>query len=269
MASVETHLAWRCLNSLSPKSAPSEQEFRRERPPVRLDAIENYIRGLLAASPEQKHRLFTQAVRLDPRFSEPSFQLGKMAWQKKDYSLASGWLEKVNRTDSHFFEALFLLGLCGYYTADFASAEKNLLIVAASVPLNEVWNDLGAVQLRLRSPSALDNFRRALDGDSTDPDYHFNLGYALFVAFFPKLVAGPLTRFQSTVDQFPQARVDADDVSVGIATWKSEAVLFLGRCLKKDVPRAGDPRSEGRERLKLNFEETAYRQLKAELESKH
>jgi hypothetical protein len=33
--------------------------------------------------------------------------------------------------------------------------------------------------------------------------------------------------------------------------------------------RAWIRRSEGRERLKLNFEETAYRQLKAELESKH
>jgi len=251
LASIETHIAWRCLNSLSPKSAPSEQDFRRERPPVRLDAMENYIRGLLAASPEQKHRLFTQAVRLDPRFSEPSFQLGKMAWDKKDYSLASGWLEKVHRTDSHFFEALFLLGLCRYHTADFAGAAANLETVAAAVPLNEVWNDLGAAQLRLRLPSALDNFRRALEGDSTDPDYHFNLGYALWQrGDFDKAAE----TFRALLDRNP------DD---------AEAVLFLGRCLKKDGPRAGDPRSEGRERLKLNFEETAYRQLKAELESKH
>jgi tetratricopeptide (TPR) repeat protein len=251
LASLETHLAWRCLNSLTPKSAPSEQEFRRDRPPVRLDALENYIRGLLATSPEQKHRLYTQAIRLAPRFSEPSFQLGKMAWEKKDYSLASGWLEKVNRTDSHFFEAMFLLGLSRYYMADFAGAEKNLEIVAAAVPLNEVINDLGAAQLHLRSPAALDNFRRALDGDSTDPDYHFNLGYALWQG-------GEFTKaaeiFRALLDRNP------DD---------AEAVLFLGRCLKKDGPRAGDPRSEGRERLKLNFEETAYRQLKAELESKH
>src|SRR5882724_3906903 len=250
LASLETHLAWRCLNSLAPKSAPSEQEFRRDRPPVRLDAMENYIRGLLATSLEQKHRLFTQAVRLAPRFSEPSFQLAKIAWDKKDYSLASGWLEKVNRTDSHFFEAMFLLGLCRYYTADFAGAEKNLEIVAAAVPLNEVLNDLGAAQLRLRSPSAVDNFRRALEGDSTDPDYHFNLGYALWQRGDFDKAAGI---FRALLDRNP------DD---------AEAVLFLGRCLKKDGPRAGDPRSEGRERLKLNFEETAYRQLKAELESK-
>ena len=49
----------------------------------------------------------------------------------------------------------------------------------------------------------------------------------------------------------------------------SEAVVFLGRCLKQDAPRSGDPKSEGRERIKLNFEEAAYRQLKAELQSKH
>jgi tetratricopeptide (TPR) repeat protein len=251
LASLETHLAWRCLNLLAPKSAPSEQDFRRDRPPVRLDAIENYIRGLLATSLEQKHRFFTQAVRLDPRFSEPCFQLGKMAWAKQDYPLASGWLEKVNRTGSHYFEAIFLLGLCRYYMADFAGAEKSLVIVAAAVPLNEVFNDLGAAQLRLRSPAAVDSFRRALEGDSTDPDYHFNLGYALWQrSEFDKAAE----TFRALLDRKP------DD---------AEAVVFLGRCLKKDSPRPGDPRSEGRERLKLNFEETAYRQLKAELESKH
>ena len=47
-----------------------------------------------------------------------------------------------------------------------------------------------------------------------------------------------------------------------------DATVFLGRCLKEEGPRAGDPRSEGRERIKTNYEETAYRELKAELESK-
>ena len=45
----------------------------------------------------------------------------------------------------------------------------------------------------------------------------------------------------------------------------TEATIMLGRCLNKSAPRPGDPRSDGLERLKLNFEETAYRQLKAEL----
>jgi tetratricopeptide (TPR) repeat protein len=250
LASLETSLAWRCLKLLAPAAAISEQEFRRDRPSVRLDSIENYIRGLLASAPEQQHRFFTQSVRLDPRFSQPCFQLGKMAWEKKDYTVAVGWLEKVSRADSHYLEANFLLGLCRYNTGDFGGAEKSFAIVAGWLPLNEVINDLGAAQSRLRSSTALDSFRRASEGDSLDPDYRFNVGYALWKR-------GDFTAaaesFRALLDRSP------DD---------AEAVLFLGRCLKKDGPRPGDPKSEGRERLKFNFEETAYRQLKAEL-SKH
>ncbi len=251
LASLETHLAWQCLKVLAGEKAPSEEEFRRDRPTVRLDAIENYVRGLLAPTAEQQHRFFTQAVRLDPRFSEPSFQLGKMEFQKKDYAVATGWLENVSRADSHYYEASFLLGLCRYYTGDFAGAAKRFEMVSGPLPLNEVLNDLGAAQSRLGLPAALDNFRRAAQGDSTDPDYQFNIGYVLWKR-------GDFTAaaesFRALLDRSP------DD---------SEAVVLLGRCLKKDGPRPGDPRSEARERLKLNFEETAYRQLKAELESKH
>lgn len=251
LASIETHIAWECLRFVSPKTALSEQDFRRDRPSLRLDAIENYIRGLMAASPEQRHRLFAQAARLDNRFSEPNYQLGKMAWEKKESAVAAAWLEKVSRADSHFFEAQFLLGLCKYQTGDFEAAQKALQTVASAVPLNEVFNDLGAAQSRLRLPVALDNFRRALDGDSTDPDYHFNVGYALWKR-------GDFTSaadsFRAVLDRSPEDQ---------------EATLFLGRCLKQDGARAGDPRSDGRERLKLTFEENAYRQLKAELESKN
>jgi len=46
------------------------------------------------------------------------------------------------------------------------------------------------------------------------------------------------------------------------------AAGFLARAIKNEAARAGDPNSEGRERLKSNYEETAYRQLQAELQSK-
>ena len=251
LASLETRVAWQCLKVLAPNKVHSVEDFARDRPTVRLDAMENYVRGLLASSPEQKHRLFSQAARLDERFSEPCFQLGKMGFEKKDYAVAVGWLQKVGRADSHYFEASFLLGLCRYYTGDFAGAAKRFEMVSGSLPLNEVLNNLGAAQSRIGTPAALDNFRRAAEGDSTDPDYQFNIGYALWKR-------GDFTHaaesFRALLDRSP------DD---------SEAVVFLGRCLQKDGPRPGDPKSEGRERLKLNFEETAYRQLKAELESKH
>ena len=251
LASLETRVAWQCLKALVHDKAPSEEDFSRDRPTVRLNAMENYVRGLLAPSPDQRHRLFAQAARLDERFSEPCFQLGKMEFEKKDYAIAVGWLEKVSRADSHYFEASFLLGLCRYYTGDFAGAAKRFETVAGPLPLNEVLNNLGAAQSRLGASAALDNFHRAADGDSADPDYQFNIGYVLWKRGD---FAHAAESFRALLDRSP------DD---------SEAVVFLGRCLQKDGPRPGDPKSEGRERLKLNFEETAYRQLKAELESKH
>ncbi len=39
---------------------------------------------------------------------------------------------------------------------------------------------------------------------------------------------------------------------------------MLVRAVNKEVPRSSEPR----ERIKTNYEETAYRELKAELESK-
>jgi hypothetical protein len=45
----------------------------------------------------------------------------------------------------------------------------------------------------------------------------------------------------------------------------TEAAALLGRANKREGPRPGDPKSEARERLKTNYEETAFRQLQAEL----
>jgi tetratricopeptide (TPR) repeat protein len=247
LAAIETHLAWQALQALAPKMAISEEEFRKARPSIRVDALENYIRGLVASAPEQKHRFFTQAARLDARFSQPCFQLGRLHTEKKDYRVALGWLERVDRLDSHYFEAQFLLGICRYYTGDYAGAESAFRLVAEAVPLNEVFNNLGAAQSRRNEPQTLENFQKALEGDDADPDYHFNIGYALWKRGQFDAAA---QRFRAALDRKPN---------------DSDATLMLGRCLSKSAPRAGDPKHDGLERLKLNYEETAYRQLKAEL----
>jgi len=251
LAALETHLGWQGLQFLSPKTAPSEEEFRKARPSIRVDAIEFYVRGLLATVPDQKHRMFTQAARLDERYSQPAFQLGRIYLGKKDYQVASGWLERVNRGDSHYLEAQFLLALCRYYRGSFADAARSFETVAAAVPLNEVYNDLGAAESRQNHfPAAAENFRKAIEGDSSDPDYHFNLGYVLWKS---GQFAAAADSFRAALERNPR---------------DPEATLLLGRCLKQDGPRAGEPKSEGRERIKTNYEETAYKQLKAELESK-
>jgi tetratricopeptide (TPR) repeat protein len=250
IALLETRLGWQTLQFLTPKTAPSEQEFLDARPAVRVDAVENYVRGLLSPGAEQKHRFFTQAARLDERFSQPCYQLGKIYWQKKDYRVASGWLNRVRRSDSHYLEARFYLGLCKYHGGDFAGAAECFEQVARTVPLNEVWNDLGAAQSRQNLPDAAESFKKALEGDDADPDYHFNLGYALWKA----------GQFDAATESF-RAVLERNPND-------TEATTYLGRALKKDGPRPAEAKSGGRERIKTNYEETAYRQLKAELQGK-
>ena len=249
LAALQEHLAWQTLRFLKPAGAPSEAEFRERHPAVRVDAVENYTRGLLASNADEKHRFFTQAARLDSHYSLPDFQLGRLLWSKKEYKSAAEWFQKVAPGDAHYHEANFFLGLCRYNSGDFAGAAAAFQAVVRVVPLSEVYNNLAASESRAnRLPSSVDDFRKALEGDRSDPVYQFNLGYALWRA---GSFAAAAERFRAALDHDP-----AD----------AQAALLLGRCEKQSGPRPGDSQTEGLERLKTNYEESAYWQLKAVLQ---
>ncbi|MCC7497021.1 MAG: tetratricopeptide repeat protein [Bryobacterales bacterium] len=250
LADLQTHLAWQILRATRPSLALTEQEFRKQRPSIRVDALEHYIRGLLATSDEQKHRYFTQAARLDTRFSPPCFQLGRLQSANKNWAVAADWLRKVSPVDPHYNEANFLLGVACFQLADYKSAEDAFSSVVKVVPLNEVLNNLGAAQSRLQKPSAVESFRKALEGDPTDPTYHFNLGYALWKkGEFREAAAN----FQAVLDRAPE---------------DAQARQYLARCRESSGPKPSEQRAAGLERLKYDFEETAYRQLKEVLSGK-
>jgi len=247
LAALESRLGWQALRQLDARSAPAEEDFLKVRPPVRIDAVENYVRGLLAVEPEQRQHLFIQAARLDEHYSQPCFQLGKSYWEKREYKVAAGWFTRVSPVDPRYLEAQFYLGLCRYRFEDYAGARQAFQVVARAMPLNEVFNNLGAAEERLDNhDAARASFRKALEGDSSDPDYHFNLAYTEWRAGnFTAAVEG----FRAVLDRVP------DD---------QQATLMLGRSLKAEGPRPGEPR-EDRVRIKTNYEEEAYRQLQAEL----
>jgi tetratricopeptide (TPR) repeat protein len=249
LAALQEHLAWQTLRFLNPAGAPSETEFGERHPAVRVDAVENYTRGLLAASADEKHRFFTQAARLDSHYSLPDMQLGRLLWSKKEYKSAAEWFQKVAPGDVHYHEANFFLGLCRYHGGDFAGAAAAFQEVARVVPLSEVYNNLAAAESRAnRLPASVDDFRKALEGDRSDPVYQFNLGYALWRT----------GSFTAAAERF-HAALDHDPAD-------AEAALLLARCEKQSGPRPGDSQTEGLERLKTNYEESAYWQLKAVLQ---
>jgi len=250
LASLQSHMAWQSLRLLTPGTAPSEATFRQRHPSIRVDALESYIRALVSTSLPEKYKLLAQAVRLDPKFSQPCFELGRLAWKSHDYKTTAEWLVKVQPSDLHYHEASFLLGLARYNLGDFAGAENALLLVAKDLPLSEVYNDIGAAQSRQNLPEALDNFKQALSQDESEPAYHFNVGYALWKKGD---FAGAEARFNAVLARVPDDR---------------DAPLLIQRCQQKIGPHAGDTETEGLERIKTNFEENAYLQLKDVFKSK-
>ncbi|HET7841117.1 MAG TPA: hypothetical protein VFM21_05900, partial [Terriglobia bacterium] len=72
---LETDLAWRLLAQHdSTFTVGKEEDFRRQFPEIRLDSYENYIRGILAANPQDRERYLLEADRRDPADHRAAFE---------------------------------------------------------------------------------------------------------------------------------------------------------------------------------------------------
>jgi tetratricopeptide (TPR) repeat protein len=231
LAGLQLRLAWAVLHAVN-RDSKTEAEFLKSHKAVRLDAMESYVRGLMAPNPEQKHRLFTQAARLEPDYGGPNFELGMLSWDRKGYRAAAGWFGHVPKSCGYFADAQFLLGVSLYRLADYQGALQAFERAAAVAPSSEVENNLGAVDSRLKRTGAAEHFRKSIELDPKDADYRFNLGYVLWKQ----------DKFEEAERQFQEAlRLKAGD---------AEAATMRGRSQKRIGPRPADSRSEGQERLK-------------------
>ena len=245
LSQIQARIAWQVLGEMLPAKAGTLDFFQQSHPAVRLDALEQYIRGLMSTNAEQKLKFFSTAARLENGFSAPCYQMGRLYYARNSYRSATEWYKKVRTSDPHYRESQFYLGISLFETGDYLSAEEAFLKVAETLPLGEVLNNLGATQLRQGRPGAMDSLERALEADPQDPVYLFNNGYALW----------KLGRFDEAATRL-RAALERDPTD-------ESATLLLGRCLQKSGPRPGDLRTESLEILKTQYNETAWLQLKA------
>lgn len=179
---LETRLAWELLRSLDGKAATgTEEEFRNRFPAVRLDAFESYIRGILSRDSKSEVHLLREADRLNPADHRAAFALGKYYFEQEAYADSARWLQFVKSGDRDFAESLFLLGIDEYELGHNILAEAAFKKLAVMFPLDEVMNNLGAVELNAgRYDEALADFQGALQKDPMESDYAFNMGLALW-----------------------------------------------------------------------------------------
>ena len=177
---IQTALAWDVLHALRPEISITKQAFVAAAPPLRLDAFENYVRGITAPKADEQIQHFREAVRLSPSYPEALLQLGEAYYRARQYEPAVATLARVPENHPLTREANFYLGLAAYYHGDFQRAESAFHSVAALMPLAEVYNNLGVVSSHADRKSAAEYFQKAINADPNDPDYHFNLAIELY-----------------------------------------------------------------------------------------
>jgi Flp pilus assembly protein TadD/TolB-like protein len=177
---IETALAWDVLHSLHPELASSKPQYVTHAAPIRLDAFENYIRGVIAPTAAEQIRYFREAVRLNPTYPEALLQLGEACSREHEDAEAISWLARIPESESQYGEANFYLGLAAYAEGNFSQAESAFNSVAAHLPLTEVYNNLGVVTDHRDVKAALAYFQKAVADDPNEPDYRFNLAIVLY-----------------------------------------------------------------------------------------
>jgi Flp pilus assembly protein TadD len=232
LATLERSVAWTVFRAAQQNSKITRAEFESRHPLRKVNALENYVRGLMAPAAAQRHHYFTQAIRIEPAFDEALFELGMAAWREEAFSEAAGWFSRVSPGAASYLQALFLAGCSQFQRGDSAAALKSFSELLLREPHSpEVRNNLAAAQLPFDATAATETFAQLVAAAPGDPDYLFNYGYALWSqGQFEK--AAEL--FRAVLDRTPN---------------EGDSILMLGRCLKKSGPRPGDLRTAGLQRL--------------------
>ena len=242
---LQSALAWDLLRQIRADFAVPKGKYIASVPTLRLDPLENYVRGMQAAPAEEKIQRYREAVRLNPDYSPAWLELGKTYYEQRAYESAMEALGQVPRSSALAREANFYLGLAAYAHGDFAKSAAAFDFVAARFPLAEVYNNQGVVAARRGQSGAADYFKKAIENDPSDADYHFNLGAALAQSGDRPGAARELRAALDHRPNDPDAKTLLDSLTLG-----EGSVVPSG--LASKIPA---------ERIKRNYEEEAFRQM--------
>lgn len=256
MVLIQRSLTWDLLRSLTPETLPAKQAFLEGGNTVRLDAFENYIRGVLATSRQERVQRFREAVRLNPNYTPAMLQLGKTYFSNREYELAASWFSRIPETDNLSAEAHFYLGLSAFYLGDYAKAESAFKYLEARLPLTEVNNNLGVVMGKRGKRAELEYLQKAVAADPNDPDYRFNLA----IAYARASDGATAVRQLKEVVRF---RPNDAEAKAFLDTLNSVSGTALVNSFRQQS--AGSAKLP-LQRIKRNYDETSYRSLALEIQ---
>ncbi len=178
MIAIFDSLAWKLTKEIDPKFSVAEGTFVAAGADLRLDAFEQYIRGITAPLQSERMAHLEQAVKLSPGYSAAWMGLGREEYSLQEYDKAAQAFAKVDRSGTDGLAAGFYRGLSLLFTHDYAGAQEAFAGVARVLPLAEVLNNEGvAVSRAGKDGTSL--FVQAVAADPNTALYHFNLALSL------------------------------------------------------------------------------------------
>ena len=195
---MQAKVVWHTL-AANDKSYPLNlADFSKSLRPLRLDAFEHFVRGLLANEDEPRIRELREAARLDPAWPDPAFALGQTYAGRGDCDSALPWFGRVPKTHPHYVEANFAIGVCRLQLNQPDKAEQVFVSLQESIrgnegpnanrsisggDLPEILNNLGLALAREgKTQDAQASFKHAVELDPDEDDYPFNQGLLAFRA---------------------------------------------------------------------------------------
>jgi tetratricopeptide (TPR) repeat protein len=170
----------RIARRMAPPSSKTSAEIAALEPPIA--AFEDYIKGLLAETPETATAYLKSALARQPSFDRARLALWSVYDDKGEHEAALAALDGVAAQSPFARAARFRAGLSQLYLKKYDDAFATFRALADVQTTPAVLNNLGVVQLRRGSTPQTGQptyyFSKAAEADPEDQDYVFNLGYA-------------------------------------------------------------------------------------------
>jgi len=178
LLTIFDQLSWQLARQLDPSISVAEQTFVAAGAGLRLDAFEQFIRGVTEPDHNERLEHLRRATLLSPNYSRAWMALGRELFSSEQYEEAAAAFSHVQRSDPDFLEAGFDRGVALVISGKYDEAEQAFADVARVLPLPEVLNNQAVAQSR-RGQDATGLFRNAVLADPNLPDFHFNLAVSL------------------------------------------------------------------------------------------
>jgi len=210
---LQTHVVWDLLSANNKAYPLALKDFAKAQRPLRLDAFEHFVRGILANEDEPRLRELREAARLEPNWPDPTFALGEAYATRGDCDSALPFFARVPSTHPRYVEAIFASGVCRLQMNQPDKAEEVFTLLQVTLRNNanrgsaavngisgadlpEILNNMGVARARQgKIAAAQADLQHATELDPDEDDYPFNLG----------LVALRANDFASAVRAFREA----------------------------------------------------------------